>query len=101
MSSKFDFISPRARRASLLTVAGAAIIALAAPVAAQATQTAMVGARGADSATGAARTSQPRAQDDQRRICTRVQLTGSRVERLICRTRAEWQSAGGVPGEDE
>jgi hypothetical protein len=101
MSSKFDFVSPRAGRATLLTVASAAIIAFAAPVAAQATQTAMVGTRGAEAGGSGAQTSQPRAQTDQRRICVRAQLTGSRVERLICRTRTEWQAAGGVPGEDD
>lgn len=97
MSSKFDFASPRL----LLIVAGAAVITFTAPVAAQATQAAMVGARGADSVGSGTQTSQPRAQTDQRRICVRDELTGTRLARTVCRTRAEWEAAGGVPGENE
>lgn len=101
MSSKFDFTAARAfGRTTFLTFAGAAIVAFAAPVAAQPGEAAMVGARGAESATSGARTQRPRAEGDQRRICTREQFTGSRVERTVCRTRAEWLATGGVPGED-
>lgn len=38
--------------------------------------------------------------NSERRICAMVELTGSRVVRRICRTQAEWDRAGGVPGSD-
>ncbi len=36
----------------------------------------------------------------ERRICAKVEITGSRVARRVCRTRAEWEVLGGVPGSD-
>lgn len=33
----------------------------------------------------------------ERRICVRMELTGTRVVRQVCRTQAEWDRAGGIP----
>jgi hypothetical protein len=44
----------------------------------------------------AARTATP---DPNREICVRAQLTGSRLNRRICRTQREWDEDGGVPTE--
>lgn len=41
------------------------------------------------------------AQEDTRRICVRVELTGSRVARNVCRTRTEWERAGGIPTSED
>ena len=30
------------------------------------------------------------------RVCARIELTGSRVARTVCRTRAEWEAHGGL-----
>ena len=35
--------------------------------------------------------------DADRMICVRAQLTGSRLNRRICRTQREWDEDGGVP----
>ena len=37
----------------------------------------------------------------ERKICVREQLTGSHQTRRICKTEAEWETAGGVPGRDD
>ncbi len=36
----------------------------------------------------------------ERRICAMVDLSGSRMLRRVCRTRAEWEAAGGLPTND-
>jgi hypothetical protein len=38
--------------------------------------------------------------EESRRICVRMEMTGSRLTRTVCRTPAEWQRAGGLPTED-
>ena len=38
------------------------------------------------------------AQDPDRVICVRTQLSGSRLMRRICRTAREWEEDGEVPG---
>ena len=44
--------------------------------------------------------SQPRARtgdnanEGERMVCMRVQLSGSRVTRRVCRTQSEWESRG-------
>jgi len=35
--------------------------------------------------------------DADRMVCVRAQLTGSRLNRRICRTQREWDEDGGVP----
>ena len=35
--------------------------------------------------------------DADRMVCVRAQLTGSRLNRRICRTQREWDMDGGVP----
>ena len=40
------------------------------------------------------------AGNNDRRICVRVQLTGSRVVRQVCKTAHEWDLEGGVPESD-
>ena len=47
-----------------------------------------------------ANNSQARASNPQRRICVRMDMTGSRMTRNVCRTQAEWDRAGGVPDQD-
>ena len=82
--------------AAVLCVAGAA-----APVLAQ-TQDRMVGTGQLDVAKES-RAARPRAsqasQDPNRRICVRADLSGSRISRHICRTRAEWDRVGGLPDD--
>lgn len=34
-----------------------------------------------------------------REICVRAQLTGSRLNRRVCRTQRQWDEDGGVPTE--
>jgi len=36
----------------------------------------------------------------EQRICVRAEITGSRMQRNICRTRAEWDRAGGLPTDE-
>jgi hypothetical protein len=36
----------------------------------------------------------------ERRICAMVELSSSRMPRRVCRTRAEWDAAGGLPASD-
>ena len=36
----------------------------------------------------------------ERRICAMVELSSSRMPRRVCRTRAEWEAAGGLPAND-
>lgn len=33
----------------------------------------------------------------ERRICARVELSGTRISRRVCRTQAEWNREGGLP----
>ena len=40
------------------------------------------------------------ANSSERQICVRMELTGTRVARRICRTAAEWERSGGVPESD-
>ena len=37
---------------------------------------------------------------NQRRICVRADFTGSRLQRVVCKTEAQWEAEGGVPGRD-
>jgi hypothetical protein len=43
---------------------------------------------------------QNQSADANRKICATVELTGSRMVRRLCRTAAEWERAGGIPGRD-
>ncbi len=43
---------------------------------------------------------QGQSASSERRVCAMVELTGSRVARRICRTRAEWEALGGVPANN-
>jgi hypothetical protein len=38
--------------------------------------------------------------DNQRRICVRLQQGGSRISRPVCKTAQEWEASGGVPAAD-
>ena len=48
-----------------------------------------------------AQTSEPRQNNAQasseRRICVRMALSNTRIERRVCKTQAEWDREGGVP----
>ena len=52
--------------------------------------------RAPEQGSSAARTATP---DPDREICVRAQLTGSRLNRRICRTQRQWDEDGGVPTE--
>ncbi len=43
---------------------------------------------------------QNQSADASRKVCATVELTGSRLARRVCRTPAEWERSGGVPGRD-
>ena len=75
-----------------LAAVGALTVAFAAPAQAAQTvpRTTTPPARSAD-AEDAARS------DADLMICVRAQLTGSRLNRRICRTQREWDEDGGVP----
>lgn len=74
--------------AAALLVVGAGAPVLAAPSdAAASTQ----------SATAEHSASSDRAE---RRICANVPLSNTRISRRVCRTQAEWNRDGGVPGRD-
>ncbi len=86
-----------ARIRTATTAAIALVLAgLSVPAAAQ-TQTNIVNSA-ERTATSSATRSSPSA--DQRRICVRAEMTGTRVARDVCRTRAEWERAGGIPQAD-
>jgi len=77
------------RKTILLSAAGAIILGLAGPAAAN---------------QSSARTQQPAdansaaAANPNRTICVREAITGSRMERRVCRTAREWQDQeGGLP----
>lgn len=75
------------RRFALLTVAGFGLAVTALP--AQAAGSGQTNAREAQTS------SRARADGaEERRICVREQLGGSRVTRSICKTRAEWEALG-------
>jgi hypothetical protein len=37
---------------------------------------------------------------DQREICVRTTITGSRMVKRICKTAAEWEAEGGLPTDE-
>jgi hypothetical protein len=78
------------RKAILLSAAGAILVGLAAPAAAN---------------QSSPRANQPdsnaTAGDPNRRICVREAITGSRMQRQVCRTAREWvEQEGALPGTD-
>lgn len=81
------------RKIRTATTAGAAILLTALSVPAFAAESQASNTTNATVAV--ARQSTENAEN--RRICVREQLTGSRLNRTICRTRAEWERAGGLP----
>ena len=38
--------------------------------------------------------------DANRRICVLQETTGSRLQKRVCRTRAQWERDGGLPVEE-
>lgn len=78
--------------AAIIALTGAMLAGLAAPAVAGTTP---------DSENRQAAAAQAEARhsggDDQRRICVRTELTGSRVQRTICKTAAQWEAEGGLP----
>jgi hypothetical protein len=38
--------------------------------------------------------------ESERRICVRIELSGSHVTRRVCKTAQEWEAAGGLPTAD-
>ncbi len=49
------------------------------------------------SARDAAQPETSSSNDPGRTICVRAQITGSRLNRRICRTAREWEEEGGLP----
>ena len=81
----------RIARASAVTAAGALALGFSLPAAAAPA----AGAASAQSAPAPA--ASPAASDPDRMVCVRAQITGSRLNRRICRTVREWEEDGGVP----
>jgi hypothetical protein len=48
----------------------------------------------------AAASSQAGSNDDDRRVCVREQLSGTRVHATICKTRREWRAEAAAAGRD-
>ena len=78
----------RIARASAVAAAGALALGFSLPAAA-------APATNAQSAPPQAASTS--ASDPDRMVCVRAQLTGSRLNRRICRTVREWEEDGGVP----
>ena len=75
------------RRFASLTIAGLGLAMSTLP--AQAANTSQNNAREAQAA------SRARADGaEERRICVREQMGGSRITRSVCKTRAEWEALG-------
>jgi Ni/Co efflux regulator RcnB len=85
-------IVPRIR---FITIA-AACVALAGSMA---PASAAAPAQGA-SRTGANVQGQNQSADQSRKICATIEMTGTRMNRRVCRTAADWERAGGLPGRD-
>ena len=88
-------LSIRTLRTFGLTAAAALAVTLSLPAAAtndQATSTAQPPAPAGDEASADRR--------NQRRICVRADFTGSRLLRTVCKTEAQWEAEGGVPGRE-
>lgn len=77
------------RTSIILPVAGAIALGCVAPASAR-----------DDNSRAARDAAQPEAagsNDPERTICVRAQITGSRLNRRICRTAREWEEEGGLP----
>jgi hypothetical protein len=73
--------------------AAASLLCLSVPAAAMASDTSTATQRQAASRSSAS-------DRQSQRICVRDEMTGSRMVRNICRTRAEWDRAGGLPTDE-
>ena len=83
---------PFAAAAALVTVTS---FALTAPVNAATATLAPVAAT--EEAIAASGGPAPVAQDADKRICVTARLTGSRMNTKICKTKSQWEAAGGLP----
>ena len=75
------------------SAAAAALLAFAIPAQA-ANTTSNSSGRGTSEAT------QRADENNERRICVRVQMSNSRIARPVCKTAQEWEAAGGVPSSE-
>ncbi len=82
----------RAARASAVVAAAALTLGFSLSASAARTDARATNAQGATSQSPAAT-----ASDSDRMICVRAQLTGSRLNRRICRTERQWAEDGEVP----
>lgn len=80
-------------RTRFITVAAASVALLGSLAPAQA-------APAPASRAGANVQGQNQSAEQPRRICATMEFTGTRVTRRVCRTAAEWDRVGGVPGRD-
>ena len=76
-------------------VAACALIVFALP--ASATNGSSNAARPAPEATQRSENPDQAQEANARKICVRVQLSGSRIARPVCKTAQEWETAGGIP----
>ena len=77
------------RKTILLSIAGALVLGFTGPASAR-----------DDNVRAARDAAQPQAEaanDPDRTVCVRAQLTGSRLYRRVCRTAREWEEDGGLP----
>lgn len=77
-----------------LVAAGLCLAGVTSPAFAQAQQR-LVGTSRVEAVAAAPRASQAE-QAPARLICVRDQLTGSHINRRVCRTQAEWDRMGGL-----
>ena len=87
-----------ARNLAAATLAGALLIGVAAPA-----STGRYAAADTAKANRPAQRPAPRAAapDPNREICVVAQLTGSRLNRRICKTAEEWAAEGGIPRDED
>ena len=85
----------RIRFPNKAAVAACALFVFALP--ANATNSANSATRPASEATQRSENPDGAQNGNERRICVRVQLSGSRIARPVCKTAQEWETAGGIP----
>ena len=86
------------RNLAAATLAGALLAGLATPASAGLYAGADTAKANRPAQRPAPRTAAP---DPNREICLVTRLTGSRLQRRICKTAEEWEAAGGLPTEED
>ncbi|MGQ0591061.1 MAG: hypothetical protein ACT4N8_16290 [Sphingosinicella sp.] len=86
------------RNLAAATLAGALLAGLAAPASAGRYAAADTAKANRPAQRPAPRATAP---DPNREICLVTRLTGSRLQRRICKTAEEWEAAGGLPTDED